>query len=148
MGKQAQTLTRDAIQYETKRDFSTSPHNKQNKRFLATTTAPNTESRKYTYELLLTSADRLLLSKSITLHFYLLLALKHTFLLITINQHLERWYGELPPRLSPGSPKVFSPFCHRWSLGSSGLLSWGHFICHFTLKERLETVSKKYLIEN
>ncbi len=27
------TLTRDAIQYETKRDFSTSPHNIQNKRF-------------------------------------------------------------------------------------------------------------------
>ncbi len=29
MAKQAQTLTRDAIQYETKRDFSTSPHSKQ-----------------------------------------------------------------------------------------------------------------------
>ncbi len=36
---------------------------------------------------------------------------------------LARW--ELPPRLSLVSPKVFSPFCHRWS---SGLLSWGHLI--------------------
>ncbi len=35
---------------------------------------------------------------------------------------------ELPPRLSLVSPKVFSPFCHRWSFCSSGLLSWGHFI--------------------
>ncbi len=26
--------------------------------------------------------------------------------------------GELAPRLSLVSPKVFSPFCHRWSLGS------------------------------
>ncbi len=26
--------------------------------------------------------------------------------------------GELPPRLSLVSPKVFSPFCHRWSFGS------------------------------
>ncbi len=32
------------------------------------------------------------------------------------------------PRLSLVSPKGFSPFCHRWSLGSSGLLSWGHLI--------------------
>ncbi len=31
-------------------------------------------------------------------------------------------------RLSLVSPKVLSPFCHRWSLDSSGLLSWGHFI--------------------
>ncbi len=49
MAKQAQTLTRDAIQNETKRHFSTSQHSKQNKRFLATTTALNTnESSKYT----------------------------------------------------------------------------------------------------
>ncbi len=35
---------------ETKRDFSTSPHNKQNKHFLATTTALNTnETSKYPY---------------------------------------------------------------------------------------------------
>ncbi len=68
MAKQAQTLTRDAIQ--TKHDFSKSQHSKQNKRFLATATALNTnETSKYTYELLLTSADRLLL-----------LALEHTFL--------------------------------------------------------------------
>ncbi len=61
MAKQAKTLTRDAIQYETKRDFSTSQHGKQNKRFLATATALNTtQTSKYTYELLLTSADRLL----------------------------------------------------------------------------------------
>ncbi len=33
MAKQAQTLTRDAIQYETKRDFSKSQHSKQNKRY-------------------------------------------------------------------------------------------------------------------
>ncbi len=26
------------------------------------------------------------------------------------------------------SPKVFSPFCHRWSFGSSGLLSCEHLI--------------------
>ncbi len=26
--------------------------------------------------------------------------------------------GELPPRLSLVSPKVFSPFCHRWSFRS------------------------------
>ncbi len=26
--------------------------------------------------------------------------------------------GELAPRLSLVSPKVFSPFCHRWSFGS------------------------------
>ncbi len=26
--------------------------------------------------------------------------------------------GELPPRLSLDSPKVFSPLCHRWSFGS------------------------------
>ncbi len=70
MAKQAQTLTRDAIQYETKHDFSKSQHSKQNKRFLATATALNTnETSKYTYNLLLTSADRLLL-----------LALEHTFL--------------------------------------------------------------------
>ncbi len=40
--------------------------------------------------------------------------------------------GELAPRLSLVSPKVFSPFCHRWSFRSlpvaSGLLSWGHYI--------------------
>ncbi len=39
--------------------------------------------------------------------------------------------GELAPRLSLVSPKVFSQFCHRWSFGSlplSGLLSWGHLI--------------------
>ncbi len=30
--------------------------------------------------------------------------------------HLAR--GELAPRLSLVSPKVFSPFCHRWSFGS------------------------------
>ncbi len=85
MAKQAQTLTRDAIQYETKRDFSKSQHSKQNKHFLATATALNTnETSKYTYELLLTSADRLLLSKIISLH-YLLLALEHTFLFITTN---------------------------------------------------------------
>ncbi len=29
--------------------------------------------------------------------------------------------GELPPRLSLVSPKGFSPFCHRWSFGSSPL---------------------------
>ncbi len=90
------TLTRDAIQYETKRDFSTSPHSKQNKCFLATTTALNTnESSKYTYLLILTSADRLLRSKSITLDFYLLLALKHNFLLITINGQASarHWQG-------------------------------------------------------
>ncbi len=83
MAKQAQTLTRDAIQYETKRDFSTSQHSKQNKRFLATALNTN-ETSKYTYELLLTSADRLLLSKIISLH-CLLLALEHTFLFITTN---------------------------------------------------------------
>ncbi len=44
---------------DTERDISTSPHSKQNKRFLATTTALNTnETSKYTYELLLTSADK------------------------------------------------------------------------------------------
>ncbi len=81
MAKQAQTLTRYAIQNETKHDFSKSQHSKQNKRFLATTTALNTnETSKYTYELLLTSADSLLLPKSISLH-CLLLALEHTFLL-------------------------------------------------------------------
>ncbi len=85
MAKQEQTLTRDTIQYETKRDFSKSQHSKQNKRFLATATALNTnETSKYTYELLLTSADRLLLSKIISLH-GLLLALEHTFLFITTN---------------------------------------------------------------
>ncbi len=85
MAKQAQTLTRDAIQYETKRNFSTSQHRKQNKPFLATATALNTnETGKYTYELLLTSADRLLLSKIISLH-CLLLAFEHTFLFITTN---------------------------------------------------------------
>ncbi len=69
VAKQAQTLTRDAIQFETKRDFSKSKHRKQNKRFLATATALNTnETSQYTYELLLTSADRLLLSKIITEH--------------------------------------------------------------------------------
>ncbi len=35
--------------------------------------------------------------------------------------------GTTPP-LSPVSPKVFSPVCHRWSLGSPGLLGWGYFI--------------------
>ncbi len=85
MAKQAQTLTRDAIQYETKRDYSKSQHSKQNKRFLATATALNTnEMSKYTYELLLTFADRLLLSKTIYLH-CLLLALEHTFLFIKTN---------------------------------------------------------------
>ncbi len=85
MAKQAQTLTRDAIQYETKRDFSKSQHSKQNKCFLATTTTLNTnEASKYTYELLLTSADRLLLSKIISLH-CILLALEHTLLFITTN---------------------------------------------------------------
>ncbi len=82
MAKQAQTLTRDVIQYETKRDFSKSQHSKQNKRFLAT--ALNTETSKCTYELLLTFADRLLLSKIITLH-DLLLVLEHTILFITTN---------------------------------------------------------------
>ncbi len=67
MAEQAQTLTRDVIQYETKRDFSKSQHSKQNKRY-ATATALNTnETSKNTYELLLTSADRLLLSKTISL---------------------------------------------------------------------------------
>ncbi len=42
------------------------------------------ETSKYTYELLLTSADRLLLSKIISLH-GILLALEHTFLFITTN---------------------------------------------------------------
>ncbi len=85
MAKHAQTLTRYAIQYETKRDFSKSQHTKQNNHFLATATALNTnETSKYTYELLLTSADRLLLSKSISLH-CLLLALEHIFLFITTN---------------------------------------------------------------
>ncbi len=83
MAKRAQTLTRDAIQYETNRDFSTSQHSKQNKRFLATALNTN-ETSKYTYKLLLTSADRLLLSKIISLH-GLLLALEHTFLFITTN---------------------------------------------------------------
>ncbi len=42
--------------------------------------------------------------------------------------------GELAPRLSLVSPKVFfSPFCHRWEFWflaavASGLLSWGHLI--------------------
>ncbi len=50
---QAQTLIRYVIQYETKRDFSKSLHSKQNKRFLATATALNTnETSKYTYDLL------------------------------------------------------------------------------------------------
>ena len=35
---------------------------------------------------------------------------------------LNCWFrlarGELAPRLSLVSPKVFSPFCHRWSFGS------------------------------
>ncbi len=66
MAKQVQTLKRDTIQYQTKRDFNTSQHSKQKKRFLATATALNTnETSKYTYELLLTSSDRLLLSKTI-----------------------------------------------------------------------------------
>ncbi len=106
MTKQAQTLTRYAIQNETKHDFSKSQHSKQNKRFLATTTALNTETSKYTYELLLTSADSLLLSKSISLH-CLLLALEHTFLFITTNgqasaRHCDTvldqtvWAGNLP----------------------------------------------------
>ncbi len=86
------TLTRYAIQYETKCDFSESWHSKQNKHFLATTTALNTnETSKYTYELLLTSADRLLLSKSISLH-SLLLALEHTFLFITTNGQASAWH--------------------------------------------------------
>ncbi len=76
MAKQAQTL---------KRGLSRSQHSKQNKRFLATATALNTtETSKYTYELLLTSVDRLLFSKIISLH-GLLLALEHTFLFITTN---------------------------------------------------------------
>ncbi len=50
MAKQAQTLTRYAMQNESKCDISTSPHSKQNKRFLAMTTALNTnETSKYTY---------------------------------------------------------------------------------------------------
>ncbi len=78
--KQAQTLTRYAIQNETKRDISTSsPHSKQNKRFLATTTALNTnETSKYTYELLLTSADKDCFSQRVFLYSFLL-ALEHTF---------------------------------------------------------------------
>ncbi len=61
-----------------KRDFSKSQHSEQNKRFLATATALNiNETSKYTYELLLTSADRVLLSKRISLHCFLL-ALEHT----------------------------------------------------------------------
>ncbi len=85
ISKQAQKLTRDATQYETKRDFSKSKHSKQNKRFLAIATSLNTnETSKYTYKLLLTSTDRLLLSKIIYLH-SLLLALEHTFLFITRN---------------------------------------------------------------
>ncbi len=46
MSKQVQTLTRYAIQYETKRDFSKSLHSKQNKRFLATATALNTNETR------------------------------------------------------------------------------------------------------
>ncbi len=34
MAKQAQTLTRDVIQYETKRNFSEYQHSKQNKNIL------------------------------------------------------------------------------------------------------------------
>ncbi len=34
MAKQVQTLTRNAIQYETKRDFGKSQHGKQNKRLI------------------------------------------------------------------------------------------------------------------
>ncbi len=51
MAKQAPDTDKGhAIQYETECDFSTSPHSKQNKRFLATTTALNTnETSKYTY---------------------------------------------------------------------------------------------------
>ncbi len=85
MAKQVQRLTRDAIHYETKRDFSKSQHSKQYKRFLARVTALNTtETSINTYELFLTSADRLLLSKIISLH-GLLLVLEHIFLFITAN---------------------------------------------------------------
>ncbi len=48
---------------------------------------------------------------------------------LTLLQLLVRLAGgELPPRLSLVSPKVLSPFCHRWRLGFSGLLSWRHLI--------------------
>ncbi len=69
MAKQAQTLTRYLIQNETKRNISTSPHSKQNKRFLATTTALDTnETSKYTYELLLTSAVKDCFSQRVYLY--------------------------------------------------------------------------------
>ncbi len=98
-----QSDLRDTIQYETKRNFSKSLHSKQNKHFLATPTALNTNERsKYTYELFLTSADRLLLSKSISSH-CLLLALEHTFLSISkTTNHLPA--GKLVPLPIPHRP--------------------------------------------
>ncbi len=70
--QQAQTLTRYVIQNETKCDISTSPHSKQNKSFLATTTALNTnETSIYTYELLLTSADKDCFSQRVYIYIYI-----------------------------------------------------------------------------
>ncbi len=68
MAKQVQKMARYAIQNETKRNISTSPHSKQNKCFLATTTGLNSdETSKYTYELLLTYE---LLIKTVSLKEY------------------------------------------------------------------------------
>ncbi len=69
MAKQAQTLKSYTIQNETKRNISTSPHSNQNKRFLDPTTGLNTnETSKYTYELLLTSADKDCFSQRVFLY--------------------------------------------------------------------------------
>ncbi len=83
------TLTRDAVQYETKHDFSTSPHvTKQH--FLATTTVLNTnETIKYNYELILTSADRLLLS-----NYYFTLSSAGTLTHFPVNHN--KWPSKCP----------------------------------------------------
>ncbi len=85
MAKQAQTLTRDAIQYKTTCDFSTSQHSKQNKHFLATATAPKIMRQVNT----LTSCFKLPLIdcfyQRLFLYMVFLLTLEHTFLFITTN---------------------------------------------------------------
>ncbi len=42
----------------------------------------------------------------------------YTLTLLQLEQTTGLARGELAPRLSLDSPKVFSPFCHRWSFGS------------------------------
>ncbi len=105
---------------------NTTLHSKQNKRFLATATALNTnETSKYTYELLLTSTDRLLLSKSISLH-CLQLALEHTFLLsqqmAKQAQTLRRYAIQYETIRDFFSNKSF-PYGAKWPEG----LKWNFF---------------------